>query len=87
MLQSIDRLNRLIEDLLLFSSPRAAAVDDLDLSSTAAETVTLAAIGIGDRPVTIRSIGTDDRLVVRGNRDRLIQVLTNIVQNADAGDA
>ena len=82
MLQSIDRLNRLIEDLLLFSSPRAAEVDDLDLSGTASETVTLAAMGIGDRPVSVRWIRTDDRLVVRGNRGRLIQVLTNIVLNA-----
>jgi signal transduction histidine kinase len=82
MLQSIDRLNRLIEDLLLFSSPRAAEDDDLDLSSTVAETVTLARVAIGDRPVVVNRIGPEDRLIVRGNRDRLIQVLTNIVRNA-----
>jgi PAS domain S-box-containing protein len=82
MLQSIDRLNRLIEDLLLFSSPRAADTDDLDLSSTVTETVTLAQVAIGDRPVVVRRAGPEDRLIVRGNRDRLIQVLTNIVRNA-----
>jgi PAS domain S-box-containing protein len=82
MLQSIERLNRLIEDLLLFSSPRAAETDDLDLSGTVAETVTLARAAIGDRPVMVRSVGAQDRLIVRGNRDRLIQVLTNIVRNA-----
>ena len=82
MLQSIDRLNRLIEDLLLFSSPRAADTDDLDLSSTVAETVTLAQVAVGDRPVAVRRVGLEDRLIVRGNRDRLIQVLTNIVRNA-----
>lgn len=82
MLQSIDRLNRLIEDLLVFSSPRAAESDDLDLSSTVAETVTLAQAAIGDRPVLLRRVGAHDQLIVRGNRDRLIQVLTNIVRNA-----
>jgi signal transduction histidine kinase len=82
MLQSIDRLNRLIEDLLLFSSPRAVETDDLDLSSTVAETVTLAQAAVGDRPVVVRRMGMEDRLIVRGNRDRLIQVLTNIVRNA-----
>jgi len=82
MLESIDRLNRLIEDLLLFSSPRAAESADLDLSSIAAETVTLSQAGVGDRPVALQCVRTDDPLFVRGNRDRLIQVLTNIVLNA-----
>jgi signal transduction histidine kinase len=82
MLESIDRLNRLIEDLLLFSSPRAVESDDLDLSSIAAETVALAQAGIGDRVVTLECVQTKDPLVVRGNRDRLTQVLTNIVLNA-----
>ena len=82
MLQSIDRLNHLIEDLLLFSSPRAGEADDLDVSSIAAETVALSQVGVGSRPVAVHCVRTDDPLVVRGNRDRLIQVLTNIVQNA-----
>jgi two-component system sensor histidine kinase AtoS len=82
MLQSIDRLNRLIEDLLLFSSPRAAETSDLDLSSTLAETVSLAQVAIGNRRVEVRRVGRHDQLVVRGNRDRLIQVLSNIVRNA-----
>jgi PAS domain S-box-containing protein len=82
MLQSIDRLNRLIEDLLLFSSPRATETVDLDLSSTVAETVSLAQAAIGNRPVVVQRVGRQDRLVIRGNRDRLIQVLTNIVRNA-----
>jgi two-component system sensor histidine kinase AtoS len=82
MLQSIDRLNHLIEDLLLFSSPRAGEADDLDVSSIAAETVSLSQVGVGNRPVAVHCLLADDALVVRGNRDRLIQVLTNIVQNA-----
>ena len=82
MLQSIDRLNRLIEDLLLFSSPRASESDDLDLSGTVAETVSLAQVAIGSRPVVVRRTGPQGQLIVRGNRDRLIQVLTNIVRNA-----
>ena len=47
--ESIDRLNRLIEDLLLFSSPRAAETVDVDLGAVAAETVSLAKMGLGDR--------------------------------------
>jgi two-component system sensor histidine kinase HydH len=82
MLESIDRLNHLIEDLLLFSSPRAAATDDLDLASIVAETVALARAGLGERPVLLECRRPADGLMVRGDRDRLIQVLTNIVLNA-----
>lgn len=83
MLQSIDRLNRLIEDLLLFSSPRPTSSDMLDMASTVAETVSLAQVGVASRPVALR-IGSPsaEPLIVRGNRERLIQVLTNIVLNA-----
>jgi two-component system sensor histidine kinase AtoS len=83
MLQSIDRLNRLIEDLLLFSSPRATESEDVDLAGTVAETVMLAQHGLGDRSVTLTSAFDEEQpLVVRANRERLMQVLTNIVLNA-----
>jgi PAS domain S-box-containing protein len=82
MLESIDRLNRLIEDLLLFSAPRAAEVDDLDLPRTLAETATLAQVGVGERPVLVQYTPPAHPLFVRGSRERLIQVLTNIVMNA-----
>jgi PAS domain S-box-containing protein len=83
MLQSIDRLNRLIEDLLLFSAPREGETVDIDVAAVARETVTLAQHGLGDRKVAI-AIGDSDTepLIVRGNRERLVQVLTNIVLNA-----
>ncbi len=83
MLQSIDRLNRLIEDLLLFSSPRTGESQVLDMVSTVAETVSLAQVGVSTRAVALTVAPPADRqLVVRGNRERLIQVLTNIVLNA-----
>jgi signal transduction histidine kinase len=50
---------------------------------TAAETVSLAQVGVGSRAVALQ-IGSQPAgpLTVRGNRERLIQVLTNIVLNA-----
>jgi PAS domain S-box-containing protein len=83
MLQSIDRLNRLIEDLLLFSSPRPTESDVLDMVGTVAETVSLAQVGVASRPVALRIASqSPEPLIVRGNRERLIQVLTNIILNA-----
>ena len=83
MLQSIDRLNRLIEDLLLFSAPRPVESEELDMTGAVAETVSLAQHGLGSRAVVL-SLASDgaERLVVRGSRERLVQVLTNIVLNA-----
>jgi PAS domain S-box-containing protein len=83
MLESIDRLNRLIEDLLLFSSPRPTDSEIVDMAATVAETVSLAQVGIGGRPVSLRiDPAAASPLTVRGSRERLIQVLTNIVLNA-----
>jgi PAS domain S-box-containing protein len=83
MLESIDRLNRLIEELLLFSAPRGGEVADVDVAAAVVETAALARLGLGDRPVAVRIVpDPPPPLAVRGNRERMIQVLTNLVLNA-----
>jgi len=83
ILQSIDRLNHLIEDLLLFSAPKGDDTAEVDLGVLVGETVSLARHGLGSRSLDLqvaqRSPGA---LFVRGNRERLMQVLTNVVLNA-----
>jgi len=82
MLESIDRLNRLIEDLLLFSAPRSGDVSALDLGHVVSEAVSMARHGLGERSVELRlSIETGQLFLVRGNRQRIGQVLTNIILN------
>lgn len=83
MLDSIDRLNRLIEDLLLFSAPRPADSVELDVAEAVKETVSLAQHGLAGRPVAFTVAAAANRpLLVRGTRERLLQVFTNIVLNA-----
>jgi two-component system, NtrC family, sensor histidine kinase AtoS len=83
MLESIDRLNRLIEELLLFSSPKSADTTEVDVAAVAAETAALARMGLGERPVAIMIVpDPPPPLVVRGSRERMIQVLTNLILNA-----
>jgi two-component system, NtrC family, sensor histidine kinase AtoS len=82
MLESIDRLNHLVEDLLMFSAPRETESGHLDLPGITAETVSLARVGIVDQSVTIRYVPSSAPVIVVGNRDRLIQALTNILRNA-----
>jgi two-component system sensor histidine kinase AtoS len=83
MLESIDRLNRLIEDLLLFSSPKAGDITKISLAAVVSETVSLAQHGLGDRKVSLQLAPVPmDPLMVRGNRERVCQVITNIILNA-----
>jgi two-component system sensor histidine kinase AtoS len=82
MLDAIDRLNRLIEDLLLFSAPKADDVSQIDLGQVVSETVSMTQHGLGERRVTVQlAIDANERLLVRGNRQRVGQVLTNIILN------
>ena len=82
MLVSIDRLNHLIEDLLLFSAPRPAESQDVEVAGAVAESVALVEHGLGDRAVALQVAGGAQPLVIRGSRERLLQMLTNIVMNA-----
>jgi PAS domain S-box-containing protein len=83
MMASIDRLNRLIEDLLVFSSRQADDAAEVDLAAAAVETVALARHGQDDRRVQLSVVAESrDPIVVRGCRERMIQVLTNLVINA-----
>jgi PAS domain S-box-containing protein len=82
MLEAIDRLNRLIEDLLVFSRPKVGKVTPVDLKHAVAETVSLTQHGLGERRVTLHlSYDPLQYLVVCANRQRVCQVLTNIILN------
>lgn len=83
MLESIDRLNQLVEELLLFSSPAAAVAEDVDVADLVRSTVSFVRHGLGDRNVTIQLVedeGAPRR--ISGNRERLGQAVSNIVLNA-----
>jgi two-component system sensor histidine kinase AtoS len=85
MLTSIDRMNRLVADLLLFSGLPQTHDDgaDVDLADAAAETVAMARAAAGGRAITIAlDQEADGPAFVRGRRERVVQVLTNLVMNA-----
>ncbi len=82
MLDAIDRLNRLVEDLLLLSSPGAPTTEPVELNSLARDTVMFARLGLGDKLVTLTSIEGPVPVTVLGSQTRLGQALTNVVMNA-----
>jgi PAS domain S-box-containing protein len=82
MLEAIDRLNRLIEDLLLFSSPAPAVTHDVDLAALVREIATFAGHGAPDREVRVFVADSAQPARVTGHRDRLTQVFMNVLSNA-----
>jgi two-component system, NtrC family, sensor histidine kinase AtoS len=83
MLDSIDRLNRLVENLLLLSSSGPEAEEVVDVSEVLRDTVKMARLGLGGRSVAVSLSETSRRAwSTRGSSHRLQQALSNIVLNA-----
>jgi two-component system, NtrC family, sensor histidine kinase AtoS len=84
MIESIDRLNELVENLLLLSSNVGPTENDVDAQALVREVIQFAVLGLGGRPLDVRVSPAPASVPasVRGNRNRLVQALSNIVLNA-----
>jgi two-component system sensor histidine kinase AtoS len=84
MMDSIDRLNELVENLLLLSSDVSSTGDRIDAMDLVREVTHFTTLGLGHRAVAIGIDPGPDGALVRlaGNRNRLIQALSNITLNA-----
>ena len=83
MLQSIDRLNELVENLLLLTSDVSSTGDRIDAVELVHEVAHFATLGLGGRAVEVAVDASDtpEPVWMMGNRNRLIQALSNIVLN------
>lgn len=81
MMESIERLNKLVEDLLLLSSTGTTVTDEVSLDRVAQDVVSAARMS-SDKKVTVAIEDEGQAPVVLGSRHRLHQALTNIVRNA-----
>ncbi len=86
MEREAERMNRLVQDLLSLSRveaeerrPPTEQVDVADLVISAAETLEAQA---GEKGVTIDISGAESSYHVLGNADQLLQVFTNLIENA-----
>jgi signal transduction histidine kinase len=83
MLESIDKLNRMVEDVLLLSSPAAPAPEVFELGSQVADAVTMARLGLGERSISLTfTNAAPGETPVNGSPARISQALTNILLNA-----
>jgi PAS domain S-box-containing protein len=84
MLQAIDRLNVMVENLLLLSSDAPPGRDVVGVANLAREVVSFVRMGLGERRVSM-SVHVDPEAEVsetQASRSRLVQALSNIVLNA-----
>jgi PAS domain S-box-containing protein len=80
-----DRLMRLVGDLLVAGQVEAGKLklerDDVDVAELARETAELVAASAQSKRITLE-VHADDPIIVHGDRQRLGQLLSNLVANA-----
>jgi PAS domain S-box-containing protein len=80
-----DRLMRLVGDLLVAGQVEAGKLklerDDVDVAELARETVELVATNAASKRIAL-NVHADDPIIVHGDRQRLGQLLSNLVANA-----
>jgi len=84
MMESIDRLNELVENLLLLTSDVSSTGERIEAMDLAREVTHFITLGLGNRSldIAIEPAAAGDPVWFPGNRNRLIQALSNIMLNA-----
>ncbi len=82
VLQQVERLNRLVEDLLSFSRDAIVCIEPVDIRDVLSRAVTVARHNFADHPPDIVERYRDDVPELVGDSERLVQAFLNIIVNA-----
>jgi|GEM_PF-670969 len=85
-LKEVDRINNLIEQILLFSKPRAAVVTDVELVSLLKSTLLLISSQVKERGIRIVERYPQKDIVIRGDEEKLKQAFLNVLMNGIEAD-
>ena len=82
IIKEIDRLNKVVEDLLTFAQPSAHKFQQRDIEEIVRETVSLAKTGFPEKKITVTEDyrGELPQIAVEG--DKMTQAILNIINNA-----
>lgn len=79
--QEIDRITRLIDNLLDYARPGVSKIEDVSLSEVIRSVYELSKVTAKKTQIII-DISDEDKLIVRGDRDKLKQSLLNLMINS-----
>ena len=82
MLESIDRLARICKELLTLGRPEPRKVEAVDVNDLVRQTVALCRHDPANKGITVRENYAPGLPTVQGDRERLAEVVLNILRNA-----
>ncbi len=82
ILREIDRLNKVVEDLLNFAQPSTYKFEQRDIEEILRETVSLSKGGFLEKKITIMEHYREDLPRIAVEADKMIQAILNIINNA-----
>ena len=82
MIEEVDRLNRVVTDLLYLAKPEQLALVDVNLTQVAQKALQLASFDASAHNIEIALTIGESPLIIQGDSDKLIQALLNILLNS-----
>jgi signal transduction histidine kinase len=82
IIKEIDRLNKIVEELLTFGQPSTYRFQGRDIEEIVKETVSLAKTGFPEKTVTTREDYRGDLPRIAVEPDKMTQAILNIINNA-----
>ncbi|MCM8767400.1 MAG: ATP-binding protein [Candidatus Omnitrophica bacterium] len=80
--QEIDRINHLIEQILLFSKPQITKMEFVNLNEIIESTITLMNFQFSNKPIRIIKNIPKENVIIKGDGEKLKQVFLNIFMNS-----
>ncbi|MCX8082330.1 MAG: ATP-binding protein [bacterium] len=81
-IKEVDRINALVEDILMFAKPRGIVWVDVDIKELIRATKVLLTPQFPDKKIEIKEDLCDEPVVIKGDADRLKQALLNLCINS-----
>ncbi len=82
MIEEVDRLNRVVTDLLYLAKPEQLVLEDVNLTQVAQKALQLASFDASAHNIKIALTTDETPLMIKGDSDKLIQALLNILLNS-----
>jgi PAS domain S-box-containing protein len=82
IIKEIDRLNKVVEELLTFAQPSAYTFQQRDIVEIVRETVSLAKTGFPEKEITVTEDYRGDLPRIAVEPDKMTQAILNIINNA-----